>query len=143
MRKFRSEIAIDATPERVWEVLSDFGSYRIWNPFITKAEGSASLHGHLRLTVTLAGLPAVGFSAMLTGFEPPRRLGWHAFLVPGGMFEALHRFELHPLDSGRTLFVHLEEFGGWLSAPALLLLGGAFRKGYAGMNRALKQRAES
>ena len=33
-------VDIDATPERVWQVLSDLPAYAEWNPFITEAEGA-------------------------------------------------------------------------------------------------------
>jgi uncharacterized protein YndB with AHSA1/START domain len=32
MRELRDEIEIEATPERVWEILTDFAAYPEWNP---------------------------------------------------------------------------------------------------------------
>jgi hypothetical protein len=32
--KLHTAIDIDATPERVWEVLTDFAAYPQWNPFM-------------------------------------------------------------------------------------------------------------
>lgn len=39
METLVTEIAIDATPERVWAALIDMPRYRDWNPFIVEAEG--------------------------------------------------------------------------------------------------------
>ena len=39
--EIRSEIDIEAPPEAVWAQLADLGRYEEWNPFITRAEGTA------------------------------------------------------------------------------------------------------
>jgi uncharacterized protein YndB with AHSA1/START domain len=38
--ELRTFVDIDATPERVWQVLTDLPAYAEWNPFITRAEGT-------------------------------------------------------------------------------------------------------
>jgi Polyketide cyclase / dehydrase and lipid transport len=35
-KQLDSSIDIDAGPERVWEVLTDFGAYPEWNPFMAE-----------------------------------------------------------------------------------------------------------
>ena len=37
MKELRTEIEIDASPERVWEVLADFGGVSNWAPTITES----------------------------------------------------------------------------------------------------------
>ena len=39
MKEIRTEIAINASAERVWTVLTDFASFPQWSPFIAAAEG--------------------------------------------------------------------------------------------------------
>jgi uncharacterized protein YndB with AHSA1/START domain len=36
-RQLESEVEVQASPERVWEVLTDFAAYPDWNPFIVRA----------------------------------------------------------------------------------------------------------
>jgi len=38
--ELRTSIDIDATPERVWELLTDVSAYPEWSPLLTSAEGS-------------------------------------------------------------------------------------------------------
>jgi len=39
VRELRREIEIDAPPERIWAVVTDFGAYQEWNPFIRRISG--------------------------------------------------------------------------------------------------------
>ena len=45
MKELHSEIVIDASPERVWDVLTDFASYPQWNPFIRRISGELEVGG--------------------------------------------------------------------------------------------------
>jgi hypothetical protein len=41
-KQFHATIGIEATPERVWQVLTDLAAYPDWNPFITRASGPSA-----------------------------------------------------------------------------------------------------
>ena len=42
MKRFTSEIIIDAPPQEVWMVLRSFESYEAWNPFLRRINGVRS-----------------------------------------------------------------------------------------------------
>ena len=39
-KQLHTSIDIDATPERVWEILTDFAAYPQWNPFMPEVTGT-------------------------------------------------------------------------------------------------------
>jgi len=47
MKELTTEIVINASAERVWQVLTKFSSYQEWKPFIVSASGKAVEGTHL------------------------------------------------------------------------------------------------
>jgi hypothetical protein len=132
----RTELTIDAPLERVWAMMAGFDNYGDWNPIIRSVAGNAN-HGELLdITVRLSWLPPVRFRARIDRFRQEKTIGWHAVFLPR-LFEAHHWFELYPVNSGKTRFVHCETFSGILGAPLMLMLAGTFRQNYEAMNAAL------
>jgi len=140
-RTMRTEITIDAPPERVWAVLAGFENYGAWNPFIRRITGKVTPDQLLHITARLSWLPPVSFRARIDKFSQGKMLGWHVVFLPG-LFEAHHWFELYPADTAKTRFVHSETFSGILGASLLLMLSGAFRQNYEAMNAALTYQVE-
>jgi len=48
MKEVFSEIEIQATADRVWQVLTDFARYPEWNPFIRRISGEPKEGTRLR-----------------------------------------------------------------------------------------------
>ncbi|MFD1275463.1 SRPBCC family protein [Streptomyces kaempferi] len=70
-------IDIDATPEAVWDVLTDFAAYGEWSTF-TSAEGTA--HVGSRLTMRMPGMT---FRPTVTVATPGQELRWASTSAPG------------------------------------------------------------
>ena len=58
MKELRSEITIDAPAHRVWEVLTNLGSFPDWNPFMQRASGEVAVGK--KLVVRLKPLGGMG-----------------------------------------------------------------------------------
>ena len=139
MARLHSERFIDAPPERVWQVLTDFAAYPQWNPLLVEARGEARAGARVKVRAALkpgAG-PRLRFSATVVRADAGAALVWKGG-VPGVLFGE-HFFHLRPEGQG-TRFEQGEVFTGLLS----LLLGAGVRRrmerAYAAMNEALARR---
>jgi len=137
--EIRTEIDIEAPPDRVWAQLTDLDSYPGWNPFITKAEGAAEPGRRLSLRMKPAGGRAVTIRPRVTAASPGSVLEWLGHLGVPGIFDGRHRFELTATPAG-THLVQSETFGGVLVRPFRRSLDTGTRAGFEAMNAALRQR---
>jgi hypothetical protein len=141
-KELRSEIEIDASPERVWSVLTDFASFPEWNPFIRSASGKIEPNQKLTVTLHPSGGRSTTFSPTVQVAEPNGELSWIGHLGAAGLFDGHHIFELKPSGNGKTQFVQRERFGGLLLPFLTGMLRNETSRGFDEMNRALKTRAE-
>ena len=141
MRELRTEIEIDAPPERVWQVLTNFGAYPEWNPFIRSIEGEAKVGSRLKVRIEPPGARGMTFRPTVRAAEPARELRWLGRLLLPGLVDGEHRLAVEPLTSGRSRFIQSERFSGLLVG---LLRGtlAATERGFEQMNEALKRRVE-
>jgi hypothetical protein len=138
MKQIRVETEIDAPPEAVWEVLTDFAAYEEWNPFFTRASGELRERGAVDVTIDATRRPTLSMTMTITTVARDRRLQWVGRIVSPLIFEGRHTFDLQALDDDRTRFVNREQFSGIL-VPILTL---GLREEYEAMNRALAERVE-
>jgi uncharacterized protein YndB with AHSA1/START domain len=73
-KRLRTEIEVDADPERVWQVLTDFGAYAEWNPFMTQASGTAAVGERLTIRMEPEVGRAMTFRPTVLEAAPERRL---------------------------------------------------------------------
>jgi hypothetical protein len=138
-------IDIDATPERVWQVLTDLPGYAEWNPFISEAEGAFVVGDRVSMSVPpVNAFVQPRLRPTVLEVDPCRRLRLWSRLdrlgIPG-LFSVELTMTLTDHDGGVRLWQQ-DRYGGLL-AP--LLIGSLNRHrlaAYTAMNDALKQRAE-
>jgi hypothetical protein len=141
-KKIRTEIDIDATPDRVWRVLTDFGAYPEWNPFMTRASGTAQRGERLTIRMQPAGGRAVTFRPTVLEATPGRRLRWVGRVLLPRVFDGEHDFIIEPIGEGRVRLVQQEEFRGLLTPFLARSLDRRTLPAFEQMNRSLKTRAE-
>src|SRR5258706_12875392 len=111
--ELRTEIEIAATPERVFQVLTDFARYPEWNPFITHISGELRVGLPLQIELSLPEKnKTYRFAPQLVRFETNQELRWRGrFLLPG-LFDGEHFFQITPKGDKSVRFVHGEDFRG-------------------------------
>ena len=140
VREIDTEIEIDATAARVWDVLADFAAYPRWNPFLLSVAGTPATGRRIRFWFELPrGFRAPACATILKA-ERETELRW-AGSVPG-LFRAEHYFVIERAGAARLRFRHGEIFSGLLLPLVWPILRSRGREVYEAMNRALKERAE-
>ncbi|NUC71163.1 SRPBCC domain-containing protein [Haloterrigena sp. SYSU A558-1] len=133
---------IDAPPDVVWDVLLEFDSYPEWNPFVRAIEGTPAKGERLRVRIAPPDARAVTFEPEVVVVEENHRLAWVGRLVVPFAFDGYHEVRLEPVADGeRTRLLHRETFRGAL--VPLLFDRESLERGFAAMNAAIKDRAES
>jgi hypothetical protein len=138
-----TEIDIEASPETVWGILTDLGSYPDWNPFIVSSEGTVARGERLTNRMQPPGGKGTTFKPTVTAVEPNTTFEWLGRLGLPGVFDGRHRFELQATENGGTHLVHSEVLKGVLVRPLRKMLDTQTLAGFEAMNVALKERAEA
>jgi hypothetical protein len=140
-KELHSEIEIDASAERVWDILTDFASYPQWNPFIRRIGGELEVGERLEVRLQPPDSRGITMRPTVLRAEPNRLMRWLGRLFVPGIFDGGHSFAIHPLGEDRVRFVQHEAFKGVLVPLVARTLDNTLR-GFEEMNEALKERAE-
>ncbi|KAA3626251.1 MAG: SRPBCC domain-containing protein [Bacteroidetes bacterium] len=143
MKNFETSVIINASQERVWEVLTDFENYAAWNPFISKINGKPEEGTKIKNTMNLEGMKPQVFTPTILKLEKNREFRWLGHMFIKGLFDGEHYFVLEESDHGSTKVIHGENFSGILVRPLLKMIGEKTVSGFQIMNEALKKRVET
>ena len=141
-RHIDTEVLIQASPQRIWQVLTDFAAYPHWNPFIVSLQGRAEWGERLAVKIRMGEGKEHVFKPVVLQAAPPTRLRWLGRIGVPGLFDGEHDFALEA-QAGATLLRHSESFQGYLVPLLWRTVEPATRAGFEAMNRALKARAEA
>ena len=141
--ELHTEIDISATPEAVWQVLTDLDQWADWNPFITSSVGTPEVGGKLINRMEPPGGKAITFKPQVTVVEDGTTFEWLGKLGFSGVFDGRHRFELEATPTGGTHLVHTEQLNGVLVRFMRKSLDTQTHQGFELMNTALKTRVEA
>lgn len=112
MREIKTEIHIDASPEKVWSVITDLNSWHEWNPIVKQVKGDAMLGAHL--TVTMRGedgKDANSYAPIITRFDEPSLLCWRGKMLAELLMTNDKIIKLEKTETG-TRLIHRELFKG-------------------------------
>lgn len=142
MKELRSEIEIETSAERVWQLLTDFARFPQWNPFIRRASGDVKPRQRLEVKIQPSGTNGMTFRPIVLKAEPNRELRWIGHLLIPGLFDGEHIFTIEPLGTNRVRFIQREIYTGLLVPLFARGLDTDTQRGFIEMNQALKIQAE-
>jgi hypothetical protein len=144
MYEIETSIEINATKERVWDVLTAFREWDEWNPIITRMKATLSPNTPLSFVIATGGRE-LKIKAEMVKVEHGKELRWRGppSWVVGRILRGEHYLAVESTGPNKSRIVHGERFGG-VSLPILWRkLRSDLEVAYSEMNRAIKARAES
>jgi hypothetical protein len=138
----KTEIIIQATPERVWLLLSQFDNYPEWNPFIKSVQGEVKVGNTITVRIQSSASKEMTFKPKILVLETNKELSWLGHFLFRGLFDGAHTFVLTDNGNGTTLFRQQETFRGILVPLFKKQLDTYTRKGFMAMNQKLKELSE-
>lgn len=142
-KEISTRIHIQASPAKVWAILTNFQDYPRWNPFITAITGTLALGHRIKVRIQPPNAKSMTFTPRVRSFTPQHEWKWLGHLFIPGLFDGEHRFELIDHQDGTTTLIHSERFKGILVPLLLKLMGDNTRQGFIAMNEKLKAEAEA
>ena len=139
MKEFSASTNIAASPETIWNLLTDATSYPEWDPGMIRLEGTIAPGQKVTAYTKLS--PNQAFPVTVTNFVPNKTMTWTGGM-PLGLFKGERTFTLEPQADGTTQFTTREQFSGLLLpifGRTIPDLSESFQNFAAG----LKKRAES
>jgi hypothetical protein len=141
-QEIKTEIAIESSCERVYEILTNLSSYSAWNPFIVRSEGYAITGKTIKNTMK-NGDKEIVFRPKVLKAEQGVAFEWLGSLLFKGLFDGHHYFHIQKIEENKINLIHGEKFSGILSGMILRKIGDQTRGNFIKMNRALKTEAET
>jgi hypothetical protein len=141
-KEIKTEILIQATPEKVWSVLTDFDNYHEWNPFIKSITGIVAVGNTIKARIEPPGASGMTFKPTVLVYAKAKEFRWLGHLLFKGLFDGEHCFRLIDNKDGTTTFIQSEQFEGFLVPLFSKMLDTNTLEGFRQMNEKLKQEAE-
>lgn len=138
-KEIKTEIVIQATPEKIWSILTNFENYPNWNPFITTIEGNAAIGNKIKVSIHPPAGKKMTFRPIVITKIDEKEFSWRGKLLFRGLFDGEHKFELIDNKDGTVTFIQSEKFKGlfvWMFNPKKT------EDGFKQMNEKLKELAE-
>ncbi|GMQ85056.1 MAG: hypothetical protein BMS9Abin07_0621 [Acidimicrobiia bacterium] len=121
MEYYEASATISATPNQIWEVLTDAPGLSQWDSGVERIEGTIAPGEKIK--VYSEANPGRAFGVKVVEFDPGRRMVWKGGM-PLGLFTGERTYTLSASDAG-TEFHMREEYTGpmlgmiWKSMPDL------------------------
>ena len=143
MKTLTTSITINASAQKVWQVLMNHKDYPNWNPFIKQITGDPQEGASIQVTLQPENKKPMEFSPIVLNNEAEKEFRWLGHLFVKGLFDGEHFFKLEEIDANKTKVIHGENFTGIMASVLLSMIGESTQNGFVAMNNSLKNKVES
>lgn len=140
--EIKTQITITATPENVWNHLTNFEEYKHWNPFIKSVKGVVEKGQKVEVIIQPPNSKQVKFKPTILSYKTNTEIRWIGHLLFPGIFDGEHIFTIVDNKNGTVNFFQSEVFSGILVRLFKSSLLKNTKNGFRSMNEKLKERAE-
>lgn len=135
---------IDASAETVWQVITDFGRYNEWNPFIVGCSCDLAVGNDIVMQVVLGeGKAPRSQTETISELEPGKHFAYTSPKNPTFLLRSYRSHTVTSLPEGKSRYQSRFALHGWLSPLLGLLLGASLRWGFEAMAQGIVRQSES
>ena len=134
---------VDAAPQRVWDVVTDFEAYREWNPFQVECHAELTPGAPIRMRVALGPGGPKPQTEFIDEVDVAGR--WFTYRMkpaPGRLLHSVRHQRVVDLGGGRSRYESHFAIDGPLSPLVSVTLGRTLTTAFAAVADALRARAE-
>lgn len=139
--KIEERIGVQASPERVWEVLSNLEGWKDWNPLNPKIEGRLAIGSELTVEQRWPGQSVDVVKARVLDWIPLEQIHWRTSMARGWVWTVRY-FEIEALGPNNCVFSVGELFGGFLGGFVAKRMRPSIRAGFKALCEAVRVEAE-
>lgn len=133
--KVKASIIIDASPDKVWEVLTNFENLKKWSSSFQGLSGNFEKNGEIEVLFK-SPFGQNKMKKKLFQFEKGNSFGWTGIFLLG--MSDYHTHTLKALPGGKTEFTQTDGLHGGASFLLGRMLEKQMQKGYEVFNKELK-----
>ncbi|MER3318473.1 MAG: SRPBCC domain-containing protein [Allomuricauda sp.] len=142
MKEYKIEIAVKASKEKVWEVITNFENYPSWNSVLKMESNNNLIVGNkFKVTITQPNGKSSNFKAKAVSKNDFKSFSATQVVMLNWFFKATHSFIIEEVDEQNVVFIQKWELKG--------IIASLFRKKifkeleiFKKMNRELKELVE-
>jgi hypothetical protein len=108
--RVEKRIGVQATTDRIWELIADLPDWGRWNPVESQVEGAIVFGGQIGFTETIEGLAPRQGVGRVGEWQPYAQLVWVE--RRGLWFNVMRYFEIEELAPGNCIFANGMIFSG-------------------------------
>jgi hypothetical protein len=141
---YRAQSDIQASSELIWSILMDLPRYPEWNPYTIAMRSTLKVGDPMHMTVKMNDLITIDpQTEHIRVLEPGHKVCWGIETDTPELNTGERCQWLEPLPAGGTRYVTEDLIEGTLNPVVQGLFGSDVQRGFDGVARALKTRAEA